>query len=615
MIMRFAIILFALLCASCTSTIPSIKPYRLDIQQGNVVTSKMMSQLRPGMTKSQVRFILGTPLIQDSFHSNRWDYFYQMRKGGTVIEQRRVILDFDNDLLKGVRGDVIPSQGESEEVSSAMPVAPAVPVVAEEKKGLVDKLKFWDKDAKPAENAKPLVSSETKLKVPPALVEGASAAESPSPLAVAQTSTALVAAAPEPSAPEAKVEPEKVDQQEVSAAIPPRELPAPPSDSSTNLKAVPLSTEELSRPEVVAARVNGWADAWRNKNVAAYLQFYSDKFIPDASPSKKAWIAQRKQRLTKAGKIELELDGLKVSLDGQTATAEFTQKYSAQGYSDSVNKVIKLNLERDNSNRQSNWFIVKETALKEVLLPPVTAVAAAIIAQKMPKESISQDASNTQAAAVDNDVVLSRVSAWADAWRSKDVDGYLSFYADQFIPEGVPNKKAWLAQRKQRLAKPGPISLDLDGVKANIEGVQAKVTFVQRYSANGYSDNVSKLLVLQRIDNKWLIVKESVSSKLIKIDAADGSAEMQAPKLSPQQKSEAMPEYPVEPVPIQPMPAESPQTDVATEPAPKPAPEINSESSVPKSEDKSSEAKRVESEAPPEPKPSLFERMLEKIGF
>ena len=109
MVMRYVIILLALLGASCSSTLPSVKPYHLDIQQGNVVSAKMMMQLKPGMTKSQVRYVLGTPLLQDAFHQNRWDYVYQMAKGGNVIERRRIILDVENDGLKAVRGDIIPA--------------------------------------------------------------------------------------------------------------------------------------------------------------------------------------------------------------------------------------------------------------------------------------------------------------------------------------------------------------------------------------------------------------------------------------------------------------------------------------------------------------------------
>ncbi len=141
------VILFLLLVSACGTAVPTIKPYQLDIQQGNVVTSKMLLQLRPGMTKSQVRYIMGTPLIQDSFHGNRWDYFYQMREAGKVIEQRRVILDFDNELLKTVRGDVVPSEGEKSNQTDLVTGTRVVePEVKAEEKGFFDKLKFWKKD-------------------------------------------------------------------------------------------------------------------------------------------------------------------------------------------------------------------------------------------------------------------------------------------------------------------------------------------------------------------------------------------------------------------------------------------------------------------------------------
>ncbi len=112
-----------------------------------MVTSKMLLQLRPGMTKSQVRFIMGTPLIQDSFHGNRWDYVYQMREAGKVTEQRRVILDFEKDLLKTVRGDVIPAGTAAPEEDRANTGTRLVePYKKPEEKSLMNKLKFWEKD-------------------------------------------------------------------------------------------------------------------------------------------------------------------------------------------------------------------------------------------------------------------------------------------------------------------------------------------------------------------------------------------------------------------------------------------------------------------------------------
>lgn len=115
-ILRIFTLLVVVALVGCGASVPTIKPYKMDIQQGNLVTSEMLLKLRPGMNKSQVRFIMGTPLLLDSFHTNRWDYFYQLRKQGKIINQRRVILDFENDLLVHVRGDVVPKASTVEDV-------------------------------------------------------------------------------------------------------------------------------------------------------------------------------------------------------------------------------------------------------------------------------------------------------------------------------------------------------------------------------------------------------------------------------------------------------------------------------------------------------------------
>lgn len=119
-IYRLLTIIVTLFLVGCGSALPTVKPFKIDIQQGNVVTSEMLLKLRPGMTKSQVKFIMGTPLLIDSFRSNRWDYFYQLRKDGKIVKQHRVILDFENDLLKRVRGDVVPKGQTVEDVTKKL---------------------------------------------------------------------------------------------------------------------------------------------------------------------------------------------------------------------------------------------------------------------------------------------------------------------------------------------------------------------------------------------------------------------------------------------------------------------------------------------------------------
>jgi outer membrane protein assembly factor BamE len=81
--------------------------YRIDVQQGNIVTQDMLAQLHPGMEKDKVRFIMGTPLIVDVFHDSRWDYIYSSQPGGKQREQRTVSLYFNkNGTLARVAGDV-----------------------------------------------------------------------------------------------------------------------------------------------------------------------------------------------------------------------------------------------------------------------------------------------------------------------------------------------------------------------------------------------------------------------------------------------------------------------------------------------------------------------------
>jgi len=120
--MFFAAIL-AFLLSGCLSV------YKLEVQQGNVITQEMIDKLRPGMTPSQVRFVMGTPLITDPFHPNRWDYYYYLRRSNeTAGESQRVTVVFKNDLLFAVQGDTRIKSGDPATMeSAAKPAAGGTP--------------------------------------------------------------------------------------------------------------------------------------------------------------------------------------------------------------------------------------------------------------------------------------------------------------------------------------------------------------------------------------------------------------------------------------------------------------------------------------------------------
>mgnify|MGYP001254145208 FL=1 len=118
---RFAPVVIAFGLLSACSSVPRIvTEYRIDVQQGNVLTQEMVSQLRPGLTRDQVRFILGTPVLMDMFHANRWDYFYWLKKGNSgEVDTRRFAVFFDADgKLISVAGDVAAAQPSDSTVVS-----------------------------------------------------------------------------------------------------------------------------------------------------------------------------------------------------------------------------------------------------------------------------------------------------------------------------------------------------------------------------------------------------------------------------------------------------------------------------------------------------------------
>ena len=87
--------------------------YKISIPQGNIITQEMVDQLRPGMTKRQVIFVMGTPLVRDPYHQDRWDYVYNFQPGGGERGQERLSVLFENDQLVSLSCDFEPTPAET----------------------------------------------------------------------------------------------------------------------------------------------------------------------------------------------------------------------------------------------------------------------------------------------------------------------------------------------------------------------------------------------------------------------------------------------------------------------------------------------------------------------
>lgn len=107
------------LLAGCSFNVLTdrLNPHRIDVRQGNYVDQEMVARLKKGMTREQVRFALGTPLVVDAFHANRWDYVYTFRPGRGEAQQRVLSVFFDGDRLDRVEGDV--QSGDAQAQSAA----------------------------------------------------------------------------------------------------------------------------------------------------------------------------------------------------------------------------------------------------------------------------------------------------------------------------------------------------------------------------------------------------------------------------------------------------------------------------------------------------------------
>ncbi|MGE0486156.1 MAG: outer membrane protein assembly factor BamE [Gammaproteobacteria bacterium] len=117
---RLPLSLLVLLLAACSAPrVPSLASlpgprdlpfiHKIDIQQGNVIDQNMLAQLRAGMDKKKVLFIMGSPVIQDTFHADRWDYVYTFEPGGGRPERRQITLYFEDEKLARIGGDVKPA--------------------------------------------------------------------------------------------------------------------------------------------------------------------------------------------------------------------------------------------------------------------------------------------------------------------------------------------------------------------------------------------------------------------------------------------------------------------------------------------------------------------------
>lgn len=378
-----------LILAACSSVkVPT--PYRIDVQQGNALEQESVEKLKVGLTRSQVRFLLGTPLVVDPFHKNRWDYVYNYRKAGKLTEERRLALFFDGDVLARIEAEGFAPKGVMPPVTQpetpAAPLGPSAQPAGNAAALAAAPLRAVEKPAetaRPSAETAPLAAAKTVQAVPapdaqvqpaapaaqpkpvpePAPVPARKAPESPSTsagsslnetsiVAPLQSEPAKLPETPKKPAPVRETPPEAVSLQPADnvAAIKPAVMPEFPNTSAAS------STEE----QIVAA-VNAWAAAWRSRDEDAYLAAYAANFRPDGGQSREEWEKRRRMLLGVSRNIDLQIDGIATEVVTEDrAQVSFRQFYRSESYQDAVIKQLKF-VRVDNL-----WLIEEEKVLAPI---------------------------------------------------------------------------------------------------------------------------------------------------------------------------------------------------------------------------------------------------------
>jgi len=338
------------LAAGCSSV--NVGPHRIDVQQGNALDQENVARLKPGLNRSQVRFLLGTPLVIDPFRTDRWDYVYVYYKAGKLAEQKRITLFFDGDTLARIEGDLPePAPQPAPEPAPSKPVTP--PAAAEPMSR-----------SEPAVQPAPMAARPVPQPIAPEPV-------APEPVAAARAQPAAPVAEPasRPAVPESSIVaplPSPKDAPAYANRRPPAELSLQPETDVAQIQpdVIPPFPEPYpagTGDSPALKTVNEWAAAWARRDEEAYLAAYDAEFVPQGGGSRSDWEKRRRLLLAVAKNIDLKIDSPRVERpDDSTAIVTFNQFYRSDNYSDAVVKQLRL------AERDGRWLIVEEKVLSNL---------------------------------------------------------------------------------------------------------------------------------------------------------------------------------------------------------------------------------------------------------
>ena len=260
----------------------------------------------------------------------------------------------------------------------------------------------------------------------------------------------------------------------------------------------------------VESSLNNWAKAWSSQDIDLYFERYSDEFLPSKGLSREVWKSQRKIRLASPDYIKVNLSDIKINYHEENfSDIEFIQHYQSNTYTDTVKKSLSM------QNIEGDWLIVAEKVIEIDQEIKSLASSHDITDDEHTKTQKTESTHSGNTTILGREIVPIKESVelvlqrWSDSWSTQDIDTYLSVYADDFIPPKEMSRGKWEEQRRNRVTSPSFIKVTLADTKIESLGPNhINVEFSQNYQSDSYSDDVRKLISLQKIDDQWLITRE-----------------------------------------------------------------------------------------------------------
>lgn len=442
-----------------------VTPYKIEVVQGNFVSKEQVEALKPGMSRNQVKDILGTPLLASIFHADRWEYVFTLKRQGVEPQARKLTVFFKDDVLQRFEGDAMPTEAEFVASLGGSRKQAKVPLLEVPESVLKEFAARNPPAAAAAEPEPPAVATN----YPP--LESA-AASTQAWDASTQRAVAVAAARPQPPAPSPAPAPAPARPAAASPAPAPAPAPAPVAPAAAAAARAPAPAPVPPAPVVVTPV------APQSPTVAAAPAAIAPP-APAPAPARPAAVAAPMPAAP--APAPAPAPAVAPSAPAAVAPAAVAQ-----------------------APRPAPAPAPAAVSPAPAAAPPAPAATAATAA---PAPAPAPAAAAGSFAGLDPEVTAF-LNGWMNDWQSRNATAFFSRYVPEF--KGTSATRAeWEALRRPRIESRLSISIGVQDVRGRMDSpTNARVVFRQLYESDAGSEIGTKAMFLVKREGRWLIERE-----------------------------------------------------------------------------------------------------------